>query len=158
MALEDTYLPDDTYPLPSFKEHKSGTSMPLEQRKAFIPKGSHVHIDTTALHLHPSHWEDPMAFKPERFLKDYNKDAFLPFSAGARACIGRRFAEVESVCMLALMIRTFDITPVPTNESFEHKRERLLAATTKLTLTPAKALPLRLIKRDVGDLDWNAAS
>jgi cytochrome P450 len=158
VALEDTYLPDDTYPLPLLKESESEIPTPFGQRRAFIPKGSHVHIDTTALHLHPSHWADPAAFKPERFLEDYNKDAFLPFSAGARACIGRRFAEVETVCILALMIRTFDITPIPSNESFEQKRERLLAAVNKLTLTPKKALPLRLIKRDVRDLDWDALS
>lgn len=28
------------------------------------------------------YWEDPFVFKPERFLGDWNRDAFLPFSAG----------------------------------------------------------------------------
>jgi hypothetical protein len=28
------------------------------------------------------YWEDPLTFKPERFLGDWNRDAFLPFSAG----------------------------------------------------------------------------
>jgi hypothetical protein len=28
------------------------------------------------------YWEDPFAFKPERFLGDWNRDAFLAFSGG----------------------------------------------------------------------------
>jgi hypothetical protein len=37
------------------------------------------------------YWENPHSFNPDRFLKpDWNKDAFLPFSAGARACLGRK--------------------------------------------------------------------
>ena len=33
------------------------------------------------------YWEDPDEFRPERFLGDYNKDAFVPFSAGMLAYI-----------------------------------------------------------------------
>jgi hypothetical protein len=28
------------------------------------------------------YWEDPFTFKPERFLGDWNRDAFLSFSSG----------------------------------------------------------------------------
>jgi cytochrome P450 len=28
------------------------------------------------------YWDDPHTFKPSRFLKDWSRDAFLPFSAG----------------------------------------------------------------------------
>jgi cytochrome P450 len=30
------------------------------------------------------YWENPMDFVPERFLGHWNKDAFIPFSSGAR--------------------------------------------------------------------------
>jgi cytochrome P450 len=30
------------------------------------------------------YWEDPLEFRPERFLGPYDKDAFVPFSAGPR--------------------------------------------------------------------------
>lgn len=40
------------------------------------------------------YWDEPFQFRPERFVKgDYNKNAFIPFSAGPRACIGRRFVD-----------------------------------------------------------------
>lgn len=45
------------------------------------------------------YWPDPESFKPDRFIDTddykYNRDAFLPFGGGARACLGRKFAEVE---------------------------------------------------------------
>ena len=30
------------------------------------------------------YWDDPEAFNPSRFLKDWPRDAFLPFSAGEK--------------------------------------------------------------------------
>jgi len=47
-------------------------------------------VRTDVIYSKARYWEDPHAFKPERFLKDWPRDAFLPFSAGARACIGRK--------------------------------------------------------------------
>ena len=93
-----------------------------------IPKGSLIQIDTAGLHYNRTtslfvfsdsklkkanvvyskarYWEDPHAFKPERFLKDWPRDAFLPFSAGARACIGRKSVIFPScnTCLFAELI------------------------------------------------------
>ena len=55
-----------------------------------VPKGTLMGIDTAGLHYNPRYWEDPEAFKPDRFLGEYNHDAFIPFSAGPRSCIGRK--------------------------------------------------------------------
>lgn len=47
------------------------------------------------------YWPEPEEFKPERFIDTdeykWDRDSFMPFSAGARACIGRKFSEVEMV-------------------------------------------------------------
>lgn len=37
----------------------------------------------------------------------------LAFSAGARGCIGSRFALVESVCILAILLRRFEVLLPP---------------------------------------------
>jgi len=72
-----------------------------------VPKGTTLMPMVTAMHhnrtcelcliyrnrltfLAAKYWPDPYEFRPSRFLENYNKDAFIPFSAGARACIGRR--------------------------------------------------------------------
>ena len=73
-----------------------------------IPAGSLVKIDVPGLHYNRKnhlvqrfysgglqrayaarYWGDPHAFNPKRFMSDWDKDAFIPFSGGARACIGR---------------------------------------------------------------------
>lgn len=47
------------------------------------------------------YWPEPEEFKPDRFIDTetykYDRDAFIPFSSGARSCVGRKFAEVEMV-------------------------------------------------------------
>ncbi|ELU42947.1 cytochrome P450 [Rhizoctonia solani AG-1 IA] len=57
-----------------------------------IKNGSQVIINIPGLHYNPNYWDDPTDFIPARFLEpNWNKDAFIPFLAGPRACIGRRY-------------------------------------------------------------------
>ncbi|XP_006455974.1 hypothetical protein AGABI2DRAFT_121882 [Agaricus bisporus var. bisporus H97] len=105
-----------------------------------VPKGTDVSIDVPGLHNNPKYWDDPSTFKPDRFMKpDWNRDAFLPFSGGPRACLGRRFAETESVVVISMLISQYKITvkeePQFANESFEMRKERLFKSTRLLTLT-----------------------
>jgi len=55
-----------------------------------VPSGTEIDIHVAGLHYNPRYWKEPHRFMPERFLGDWPKDAFLPFSQGARACLGRR--------------------------------------------------------------------
>ncbi|KAG8801083.1 hypothetical protein FRC17_006727, partial [Serendipita sp. 399] len=50
-----------------------------------VPAGSVVNVATGAVHFNPRYWKDPEEFRPERFLGDWPKHAFVPFAAGARA-------------------------------------------------------------------------
>jgi hypothetical protein len=132
------------------------------------------------------YWKNPNAFQPERFLEDYNRDAFAPFSAGARgesivtstaqanlawsACIGRKFAEVEMVAVLSLLVRTYQILPLGTPDPSEiataaddttassHEptlpellSEKLLETKPGVTLTP-REIAVRLVKRRGGHI------
>ena len=52
-----------------------------------------VSANPVAAGLDPANFEDPFAFKPERWLHKTGKDnleASQPFSLGARGCLGRR--------------------------------------------------------------------
>ncbi|KIJ37005.1 hypothetical protein M422DRAFT_260653 [Sphaerobolus stellatus SS14] len=109
----------------------------------FIPKGSKLTLNTTGLHYNPRYWEDPNAFKPSRFMaSDWPRDAFMPFSGGARACLGKRFAETESVVILAMIISRYKIE-LANPEQYEgltsrEKRDKLLATKAGITTTPIK--------------------
>ena len=75
---------------------------------------------TEAIHTDPENFKDPMAFKPERFLQKANSPdettrhpfAFIPFSAGARNCIGQKFAMMEMKIILSLLLFNFEIVPL----------------------------------------------
>jgi len=58
-----------------------------------IEKGTSIIISSFGLHRDPDIYEDPLKFKPERFLNnptgsDKAKFSYLPFGDGARICIG----------------------------------------------------------------------
>ncbi|KAH0826709.1 cytochrome P450 [Lanmaoa asiatica] len=111
-----------------------------------IPAGSVVVLDIWALHMNPLYWgEDAAEFKPERFIDtpshQWPRNAFFPFSGGARSCIGQRFALVEMVGILASVVRRYRIR-VPDDlakKPFEEQKVELLKWTTGMSLTPLNA-------------------
>jgi cytochrome P450 len=108
-----------------------------------VPAGTFIDIHIAGVHYNPKHWgPDAHAFRPERFLGDYNRDAFLPFSDGARACLGKRFAQIEALTALALLVRHFKIDVTEGQD-----KERLLDCEIVLTLAPAKPVSLTLTPR-----------
>ncbi|WP_185984516.1 bifunctional cytochrome P450/NADPH--P450 reductase [Aureimonas mangrovi] len=64
------------------------------------------------LHRDPRVWDDPEAFRPERFAPENAEklppNAWKPFGNGARACIGRPFAMQEAQLVLSMMLQRFD--------------------------------------------------
>lgn len=67
-----------------------------------------------SLHRDPKAWNEPEAFRPERFAPE-NADklfanAWKPFGNGQRACIGRSFAMQEAQLVLSMMLQRFDFS------------------------------------------------
>jgi cytochrome P450 len=78
---------------------------PVMLRDYEIPAGTYVVIAVPNVHNHPDFWEDPVEFRPERFLgKKPDPYAWLPFGGGARRCIGMAFALFEMRIVLATML------------------------------------------------------
>lgn len=85
-----------------------------------IKAGATVIISPWILQRHQLLWEDPDAFKPERFLPENRKAidryAYIPFSAGPRVCIGAAFALQEAMIALAAILRVADVEALTTVE------------------------------------------
>ncbi|XP_077204310.1 cytochrome P450 2J2-like [Paroedura picta] len=83
----------------------------VNMRGFFIPKGAVIIPDLHSVLCDPTHWETPEEFNPNNFLdKDGNfvqKEAFLPFGAGARICLGEQLARVELFIFFANLLRAF---------------------------------------------------
>ncbi|KAK9245889.1 cytochrome P450 [Lipomyces tetrasporus] len=76
----------------------------------FIKKGTVVQISIALLNKSPKLWgPDAEEFKPERWDTHPAEHAygFSTFLQGARACIGRRLAEVELKCILAAFVAKY---------------------------------------------------
>jgi len=77
----------------------------------FVPAGTDIFITPYYLHRHPGYWPEAEKFDPGRFaeenIKDQHKQAYIPFSAGPRRCIGDFFATVEMQMHFGLMARRF---------------------------------------------------
>jgi cytochrome P450/NADPH-cytochrome P450 reductase len=66
------------------------------------------------LHRDPAVWDEPEAFRPERFepenLEKLPPNAWKPFGNGRRSCIGRGFAMQEAMLVLAMVLQRFDLS------------------------------------------------
>ncbi|CAL5220979.1 g3089 [Coccomyxa viridis] len=99
-----------------------------------VPPGQDVMISVYNIHHSPAVWDDPEAFKPERFPLDEpvpteaNTDyrhaslsvcmtaLYIPFSGGPRKCVGDQFALMEAVIALAVLLKRFDFRMVPNQD------------------------------------------
>ena len=83
-----------------------------------IRKGTLVTIPLYAVHRHRKLWEEPDAFRPERFAGMAITDKALrgrytPFGGGPRICLGMHFAMAEMVTVTANLLRAFRFDEVP---------------------------------------------
>jgi cytochrome P450 len=82
-----------------------------------IPAGTIVMMSPWVLHRDPRFWDDPTAFRPERWLDgdrcSVERRGYLPFGAGPRKCIGEGFAWMEGVLVLATLARRWTARLVP---------------------------------------------
>ncbi len=82
-----------------------------------IRKGTIVLISQWAMHRDGRWFDEPDAFRPERWAdglaKRLPRGVYLPFGAGPRMCIGASFAMLEAELLLARMAQSFTMTLVP---------------------------------------------
>jgi cytochrome P450 len=80
-----------------------------------VPGGAQVVLSPWHVQRHERIWDNPDGFDPGRWqteaAREAARHAYLPFSAGPRACPGAGFAMLEGVLLLALFARAFRFAP-----------------------------------------------
>jgi len=112
-----------------------------------IPQGATLVISPWVTHRDPDLYDDPLAFKPERWIDgsaaDLHKYAFVPFGGGPRKCIGEGFAAIEAELVMATIGRLWSIRLA--RESVEVE--------ALFTLEPKDGVPVTVHRRDRGERD-----
>ncbi|XP_062381220.1 cytochrome P450 2F2-like isoform X1 [Sardina pilchardus] len=78
-----------------------------------IPKGTMIIPNLSSVLSEESQWKFPHEFNPHNFLNEHGEfvkpDAFLPFSAGSRVCLGENLARMELFLILVTVLRRFQL-------------------------------------------------
>ncbi|KAL2920115.1 hypothetical protein HK105_200181 [Polyrhizophydium stewartii] len=119
MAVEDCVLPDGTP----------------------VPAGAQLGWFTYSMSRNPAVWgADAEAFRPERWIEERIRTQYENpvFNAGPRICLGKAFAELEGVFVLASLFRQFDVVAVD---------PKSVTYTTSMTLPMKSGIECRISKR-----------
>ena len=99
-------------------------------------------VPTWAVHRDPRWFDEPEAFRPERWEGDLARRlprfAYFPFGGGPRQCIGNAFAQMETVLLLAAIAQRFRLELVPGQQ---------IRPTPYVTLRPEPGMRMRLVAR-----------
>ncbi|XP_029451964.1 cytochrome P450 2K6-like isoform X2 [Rhinatrema bivittatum] len=93
------------------------TTVDVTFKGYFIPKGTYIIPLLESVLRDETQFEKPNEFNPQRFLdtegKFVKREAFMPFSAGRRICIGETLAKMELFIFFTSLIQKFTFFPPP---------------------------------------------
>jgi cytochrome P450 len=107
-----------------------------------VAPGRQVLFSQWVMHRHPSYWENPEGFDPERFGPERSAGrphgTYFPFGAGPRVCIGNTFSLMEMQIIIPTILQRYrlDLMPSPP-----------VVPKPTLTLRPMYGVPVRAIPR-----------
>jgi benzoate 4-monooxygenase len=90
----------------------------------WIPGDTSVNMTIYATHRDPKIFPDPETFNPNRWMdveeRKRMEPLFVPFSTGARGCIGRNISYLEQIIVLASLVHRYEFAEA--SPSFELER------------------------------------
>ncbi|GCC36302.1 hypothetical protein chiPu_0014795 [Chiloscyllium punctatum] len=93
------------------------TTTDIHFRGFFIPKGMQVIPLLSSVLYDKTQWEKPNEFNPSHFLdaegRFVKREAFMPFSAGRRICLGESLAKMELFLFFTTLMQRFTFHALP---------------------------------------------
>jgi cytochrome P450 len=105
-----------------------------------VRKGDLIMIAPWLMHRNHDYWDQPMHFRPERFMDGSRIPPFVyfPFALGPRICPGMNFGLAEATLCLVTLVQRFAIRPRP-----GYRAEPVC----RLTLRPDGGMPVTASER-----------
>jgi cytochrome P450 len=86
----------------------------------YVPAGTQILMSQWVVQRDARYFEKPDEFRPERWTPEFTRQlakyAYFPFGGGPRVCIGRDFAIMEAVLVIATLLRRFKLVAVEGQE------------------------------------------
>ncbi|KAF5284525.1 hypothetical protein FQR65_LT13510 [Abscondita terminalis] len=118
------------YPPVPIIARKLNQDVKLASDDYILPAGCTVLIATFKVHRRGDIYENPDTFDPENFdsRRTVNRHyySFIPFSAGPRSCVGRKYAMLKLKILLSTIMRNFVVKSHKKESDFELQGDIIL--------------------------------
>jgi len=132
-------------PVPIIARHLN-EDVKLASCNLTLPAGSSVIIGTFKVHRREDTYPNPDKFDPDNFLPERTANrhyySFIPFSAGPRSCVGRKYAMLKLKILLSTILRNFRVISDVREEDYKLQGDIILkrADGFRIRLEPRKSM------------------
>ncbi|MFD9356979.1 cytochrome P450 [Streptomyces sp. NPDC060031] len=120
------------------------TTAPVDLGGYTLPAGTEVAFSLYAIHRDPDLYANPEKFDPDRWLPhrqaaaSLGREAYIPFGAGNRKCIGDAFVWTEATIAIATVLSRWQLRPIP-----GHTPKEVASAVARADRIPMRVEPRR---------------
>jgi cytochrome P450 len=131
--------------------------------KHYLSEGIGIYLNAPAIHYAEHYWPNAEVLDPDRWQQAWEDGvqrgiaapdrtrqmhgAFITFSDGARACLGRKFAQADMVAFLVAVLKDFWVELDPGTRKEDIEREIRDTSAGRITLGPIGAPNIFLRRR-----------
>lgn len=112
-----------------------------------VPKGTTVVVLQFFVHRRSDTFPDPEKFNPDNFLPERAANrhyySYIPFSAGPRSCVGRKFAMLQLKVLLSTIIRNYEVFSSRTEKDFQLQGDIILKMANGFQITLQPRTPVK---------------
>ncbi|XP_055607198.1 cytochrome P450 4g15-like [Uranotaenia lowii] len=121
------------YPPVPIIARKVNQDVRLASHDYVVPSGTTVVIGTFKLHRREDIYPNPEVFNPDNFLPEKTSNrhyySYIPFSAGPRSCVGRKYAMLKLKVLLSTILRNYRVVSNVKEKDFKLQADIILKRT-----------------------------